>query len=72
MIFLFRYVTILVSAVGTNFGINQTDSGWAQSDSFYYFVSIHLHKQWEIKNLPKPRILVIDGYKAHINLRLNR
>lgn len=72
MFVLVRFVTFLISAVGANFGINQTDSGWAQTDSFYHFVTMHLHKQWEIKNSPKPRILVIDGYKAHLNLRLNR
>lgn len=58
-------LTTFVLAVGANYGINQTES-------FYHYVSIHLHKQWEAKNAPKPRILVVDGYKAHVNLRLFR
>lgn len=57
-------------AVGANYGINQTESGWTKTESFFYFVSIHLHNQWEAKQIPKPRILAIDGYGAHFSLRL--
>ncbi|KAJ6639611.1 hypothetical protein Bhyg_12358, partial [Pseudolycoriella hygida] len=58
--------------VGANYGINQTESGWTKTESFYYFVSMHLHNQWEEKNCPKPRILTIDGYGAHLSPKLFR
>lgn len=61
-----------IAAVGANYGINQTESGWTRHDSFFYFVSMHLHDQWEAKQIPKPRILTIDGYRAHFSLRLFR
>lgn len=31
-----------------------------------------MHKQWELKGSPRPRILVIDGYRAHLCVRLLR
>lgn len=71
--FLNRYENFnLISAVGANYGINQTESGWTRKESFFYFVSIHLHNQWEAKNSPKPRILTIDGYRAHFSPKLFR
>lgn len=33
---------------------------------------MHLHNQWELKNFPKPRILTIDGYRAHFSAKLFR
>lgn len=33
---------------------------------------MHLHNQWELKNVPKPRILAIDGYRAHFSPKLFR
>lgn len=67
------YIQFFLSChVGANFAINQTDSGWAKEDSFYHYVSTHLHKQWELKGTPKPRILIIDGYRAHLSARLLR
>lgn len=33
---------------------------------------MHLHNQWELKNCPKPRILTIDGYRAHFSPKLFR
>ncbi|KAJ6648201.1 hypothetical protein Bhyg_03428, partial [Pseudolycoriella hygida] len=56
-------IAFTLGALGANYGLNQTDSGWTK-ESFYYFVTIHLQNQWELKNIPKPRILVIDGYRA--------
>lgn len=62
----------LFTAVGANYGLNQTDSGWTKKESFYDFVTMHLHNQWEAKNSPKPRILTVDGYGAHFSLKLFR
>lgn len=67
-----RSITNLITAVGANYGLNQTESGWTKKESFYYFVSMHLHNQWESKNFPKPRILTIDGYGAHFSPKLFR
>lgn len=61
-----------ITAVGANYGLNQTETGWTRTESFYYFVSIHLHNQWEAKGAPKPRILTIDGYGAHFSSKLFR
>lgn len=61
-----------MTAVGANYGINQTESGWTKTESFFYFVSMHLHNQWEQKNCPKPRILTVDGYGAHLSPKLFR
>lgn len=33
---------------------------------------MHLQNQWDAKQIPKPRILTIDGYRAHFSLRLFR
>lgn len=35
-------------------------------------MATHFHKQWELKGSPKPRILIIDGYRAHLSVRLLR
>lgn len=59
-------------AVGADYGINQTSSGWTQTESFYYFVTMHLVREWNLKKVPRPIILTIDGYKAHLSLRLFR
>lgn len=61
-----------IAAVGANYGLNQTDSGWTKKESFYYFVTMHLHNQWEAKNSPKPRLLAVDGYRAHLSPNLFR
>ncbi|KAJ6639201.1 hypothetical protein Bhyg_11943 [Pseudolycoriella hygida] len=65
-------IAFALGSVGANYGINQTESGWTKTESFYYFLSIHLHNQWEEKNCPKPRILTIDGYGAHFSAKLFR
>ncbi|XP_037043651.1 uncharacterized protein LOC119079698 [Bradysia coprophila] len=65
-------IAFACGSVGANFAINQTDSGWAKEDSFYHYVTTHLYKQWELKGSPKPRILIIDGYRAHLSVRLLR
>lgn len=33
---------------------------------------MHLVREWDLKKVPRPIILTIDGYKAHLSLRLFR
>lgn len=57
-------------SMGANFGFNTTASGWMRGDAFFYFVTQHLHPRWNAMELPRPIVLVVDGYTGHHSLRL--
>ena len=59
----------LFAAVGANFGFNQSASGWAKGKTFFYGVQ-YLNRCWTAMNVPRPVVLVIDGYSGHHSLEL--
>lgn len=63
---------IIAKDIGAEFAFNQTSSGWMKGDAFFDYVSEHLNRHWLEMNLPRPIVLVVDGYKAHHSLKLFR
>ena len=65
-----HFLNSFVSAVGANFGLNQTDSGWMKADSFFHYVTQHLNPRWIEMKVERPIVLTVDCYSGHHSFKL--